>query len=32
MLHQDLDQVSALEAEIFSVPWSRQGFVDSWSK
>ena len=29
MLHQDLDQVSALEAEIFSVPWSRQGFVDS---
>lgn len=29
MLHRDLDQVSALEAEIFSVPWSRQGFADS---
>ena len=29
MLPQDLDQVSALEAEIFSLPWSRQGFADS---
>lgn len=29
MLMQDLDQVAALEAKIFSVPWSRKGFEES---
>ncbi|MBO5247560.1 MAG: ribosomal protein S18-alanine N-acetyltransferase [Eubacterium sp.] len=28
MMQQDLDAVTALEAECFSVPWSRQGFED----
>ncbi|MDE6874471.1 MAG: ribosomal protein S18-alanine N-acetyltransferase [Lachnospiraceae bacterium] len=32
MQERDLDQVAALEQEIFSEPWSRQGFADSYQK
>lgn len=29
MTEQDLNQVTALEQEMFSVPWTRQGFLDA---
>lgn len=29
MEEQDLDRVAAIEAEIFSMPWSKKGFQDS---
>lgn len=29
MKQEDLDAVSAIEAEVFSVPWSRKGFADT---
>lgn len=31
MQEMDLDAVSAIEAEVFSVPWTRKGFADTLS-
>lgn len=32
MQERDLDQVAAMEREIFSEPWSRQGFAETYQK
>lgn len=32
MEERDLDEVAAIEREVFSEPWSRQGFADTYRK